>query len=215
MKRQGDMIPEISDKDINIKSIAGRALADEKLLSELLDGLMLKDETLRYNCFKVVLFISEEHGEALYLKWDFFVRLLDSDNTYWKMSGLQIIANLTRVDADKKFDVIFDKYYSLLADKGTVVAAHTAANSGKIASARPDLQARITDKLLSIDNTYAGKQLDLVKGYIIEAFSVYFAEAENKNRIIEFARNQLNSGSPRTRKQAEQFINKWGKEQLE
>ncbi len=209
------MIQEIGDKDINIASIAEKALADEKLLSELLDGLMLKNEALRYNCFKVILFISEEHGEALYPKWDFFVKLLDSDNTYWKMSGLQIIANLTRVDTDKKFDDICDKYYRLLADRGTVVAAHAAINSGKIASAKPDLQARITDKLLSIDNIYAGKQIDLVKGYIIEAFAVYFEEAENKNRIIEFVRNQLNSGSPRTRKQAEQFINKWCKEQPE
>ena len=204
------MIPEISDKDLNIKSIAEKALANEKLLSELLDGLMLKNETLRYNCVKVFLFISEEHGEALYPKWDFFVELLDSDNTYRKMSGLQIIANLTKVDVDKKFDDICDKYYSLLGDRGTVVAAHLAANSGKIASARPDLQARITDKLLNIDNTYAGKQMDLVKGYIIEAFAVYFAEAENKDKIIEFVRNQLNSKSPRTRKQAEHFLSKWG-----
>ena len=207
------MIPEISNKNINIKSIAEKALANERLLSELLDGLMSKNETLRYNCSKVILFISEERGEALYPKWDFFVTLLDSDNTYWKMSGLQIIASLTRVDADKKFDDIFDKYYHLLGYKGTVVAAHIAANSGKIASARPDLQPRITDKLLSIDKIYAGKQIDLVKGYIIEAFAVYFEEAENRNKIIEFARNQLNSGSPRTRKQAEHFLSKLDKEQ--
>lgn len=209
------LIPEISDKDITSKSTAEKALADEKLLSELLDGLMLKNETLRYNCFKVVLFISEEHGEVLYPKWDFFVKLLDSDNTYRKMSGLQIIANLTKVDTDKKFDDIFDKYYSLLGDKGTVVAAHLAANSGKIARAKPDLQARITDKLLNIDNVYAGKQPDLVKGYIIEAFALYFEEAEKRNKIVEFARNQLNSSSPRTRKQAEHFLSKLDKEQPE
>ena len=208
------MIPEISDKDLNIKSIAEKALADDKLLSELLDGLMFKNEALRYNCFKVALFISEEQGEALYPKWDFFVKLLDSDNTYWKMSGLQIIANLTKVDTDKKFDDICDKYYSLLGDRGTVVAAHLAANSGKIASAKPDLQARITDKLLNIENIYAGKQIDLVKGYVIEAFTVYFEEAEDKGRILEFVKNQLHSASPRTRKQAEQFLNKWCEEYL-
>jgi hypothetical protein len=206
------MLPEISDKDIDIESIAEKALADGKLLSELLDGLMLKDETLRYNCFKVIFFISEEHGEALYPRWDFFVRLLDSDNAYRRLSGLQIIANLIKVDTDKRFDDIFDKYCGLLADRGTVVAAHAALKSGKIASARPDLQARITDKLLSIDSIYAGKQIDLVKGYIIEAFSEYFEEAQNKDEIIEFARNQLNSASPRTRKQAEKFLSKRDKE---
>jgi hypothetical protein len=207
------MISEISNEVINIKSIVQKALANEELLSELLAGLMAKNETLRYNCSKLIVFISEERGEELYSKWDFFVRLLDSDNTYWKMSGLQIIANLTRVDTDKKFDDIFDKYYRLLGFRGTAVAAHIAANSGKIAKARPDLQARITSKLLSIDNIYAGKQIDLVKGYIIEAFAAYFEEAENRNKIIEFVRDQLNSGSPRTRKQAEHFLSKLDKEQ--
>jgi hypothetical protein len=95
------------------------------------------------------------------------------------------------------------------------VPAHVAANSGKIARAKPDLQAKITEKLLNIENIYAGKQIDLVKGYIIGAFTVFFEEAEDKGRILEFVKNQLYSDSPRTRKQVEQFLNQWGKEQSE
>ena len=58
------MLPEMNDKDINIKSIAEKALQDKKLLSELLDGLKYKEETLRYNCFKVLMLISQECGTA-------------------------------------------------------------------------------------------------------------------------------------------------------
>ncbi len=72
------------------------------------------------------------------------------------------------------------------------------------------------EKLLSsIDNIYAGKQIDLVKGYIIEAFTAYFEEAEDRNKIIEFVVDQLNNGSPRTRKQAEHLLRKLNKEQPE
>ena len=35
------MLPEMSDKDVNIESVAEKTLKDEKLLSELLDGLKL------------------------------------------------------------------------------------------------------------------------------------------------------------------------------
>ena len=206
------MLPEINRKDLDIEGIARRALADDTLLSELLDGLKLKNETLSYNCSKVISFISETHGEALCPRWNFFVELLDSANTYRKMSGLQIIASLTKVDRDNKFDDIFDKYYNLLGDRGTVVAAHAALNSGKIAKAKPHLQTKITCRLLDVDKIYPGKQIDLIKGYIIEAFNVYFEEAEEKGEMLEFVKNQMNSASPRTRKQAERFLNKWGEE---
>ena len=203
------MLPEMHDKDVSIESVAEKALQDEKLLSELLDGLKSKEETLRYNCFRVLLLISQEHGTALYPKWDYFVEIMTGDNAYWKMSGLLLIASLTRVDTNNRFDKIFDLYYSLLGDKGTVVPAYVAANSGKIARAKPYLQDKITDKLLNIDKIYPGKQPALIKGHAIEAFGEYFEETGNKDKIVEFVRNQLNSDSPRTRKQAENFLNKW------
>ena len=43
------MLPEMSNKNVNIDSVAEKALQDEQLLSELLDGLKSKGETLRYN----------------------------------------------------------------------------------------------------------------------------------------------------------------------
>ena len=203
------MLPEMNDKNADIESMAEKALADERLLSEMLDGLRSKNETFRYNCFKVLMLISREHGEVLYPQWDFFVELLESDNTYRKLSGLQLIANLTRVDEDGKFEEIFDKYYNLLNDRGTILAAYLAANSGKIARAKPHLQAGVTDRLLDIERVYQGKQIELVKSHVIEAFGEYFEEAEHKERIKEFVRNQLSSESPRTRKQAKAFLDKW------
>jgi len=174
----------MSDKDVNIESVARKALEDERLLSELLDGLRVKKETLRYNCFKVLLLISEDSGEVLYPKWDYFVELLDSANTYWKLSGLQIIANLAKVDTADRFEGIFSKYYGILSEKGTIAAAYVAVNSGKIAKVKPPLQTRITNELLNIDRVHPGKQKDLVKGHAIEAFSEYFEEAEDKEKII-------------------------------
>ena len=41
-ERKNDIPPEMTDKDINIICVAGNALADSELLSEILDGLTLK-----------------------------------------------------------------------------------------------------------------------------------------------------------------------------
>jgi DNA repair ATPase RecN len=81
------------------------------------------------------------------------------------------------------------------------VAGHLAECSGTIAKAKPDLRPKITRRLLSIDNTRQ-KHKDLVKAYVLDAFDKYFNEAENKNEIMQFARQQLNCTSPKTRKKA-------------
>lgn len=201
------MLPEMSDKEVDIEKVAERALADKDLLSELLAGLKSKNETFRYNCFKVLNLISEQHGEVLYPEWQYFVDFLSSQNTYWKLSASLIIANLTSVDADNRFEKIFDKYYQLLDDRSMIAAIYAARSSGKIVRAKPALETRITSRLLNIDETHheAGRK-DLIKAGIIEAFSEYYEIAEDKARIIEFVRGQLESSSPKTRKTAKEFL---------
>jgi len=204
------MLPELSEKNVYYKSIAKKALKDEKVLSELLENITSKKETIRYNSFKVLLHLSEKHAEVLYPKWDLFADLLSSDNTYHKFDAIYFIANLTRVDTGNRFEKIFNKYYSLLNDKSMIPAAHLAGNSGKIAKAKPHLEEKITNKLLSIDKTHhIQERKDLIKGYAIESFSEYFEEAKNKKKIIVFVKNQLKSKSPRTRKKAKEFVEKW------
>ena len=183
------------------------ALKDEKVLQELLDGVLSKKDAVRYGSFKALNVLSEKHPERLYGKWDFFVDLMRSDNTHRKYIAIYIIANLTKADAENKFEKLFDTYYGLLGDKSVIPAAHVAVNSGKIALAKPGLQAEITNRLLDIDNTVQ-RHKDLVKASAIEAFDAYFEQSGDKMRIIEFVKAQLNCESPKTRKKAKEFLKK-------
>ncbi len=204
------MLPEMNDKELDIETIAEKASAATKLLTEILYGLKSKDETLRYNCHKVLMHISETHGELLYPKWDYFVELLSSGNSYRKMSAVQIMANLTRIDTANKFEDIVDKYYALLDDKSMIVAIYVAANSGGIVLAKPQLERKITNRLLDIDKTHhPEKRKPLIKAGAIEAFDKYFPEAADKERIITFVEEQQNCDSPKTRKIAQEFLRKW------
>lgn len=203
------MLTELSNKDADIEAAAARALEDSTLLTGLLDGLNSREETYRYNCFKVLMLISREHGELLYPMWDRLAEQLDSDNTYRRISALQLIANLTAVDAEHRFDRLFDRYFALLDDRSVIPAAQLAGAAGRIVRARPQLEARITAKLLSIDETHHhADRKDLIKGYAIEALDEYYEQAGDKQKILEFVRQQLNGSSPKTRKLAREFLRK-------
>jgi hypothetical protein len=199
---------DLSKKSISVESVAQNALKDEQALSQLIENLKSKHNTIRENSFKALLLISEKHPGVLYPKWDFLVEMLDSDNAFWKFIAVHLIANITRVDRENKFEQIFDKYYDPLNDS-VMVAGHITANSGKIALAKPHLEAEITNRLLNIDKT-TQKHKDLIKAGAIESFDHYFEEAKDKEKIIEFVKAQLNCGSPKTRKIAKSFLQKWG-----
>lgn len=204
------LLSDLSKKSINVESMAKSALKDKKILSELLENILGKKEILRFNSFKVLLLISEEHPKVLYPRWDFFAQFLSSDNAYYKYIGIYIIANLTRVDTKDKFEKMFNKYYNLLDDPRIAPPSHVALNSGKITRAKPKLQNKITKRLLSIDETHhEPERKDLIKGYVIEGFSEYFGEAKKRKEIIEFVKKQLNSTSPKTRKVAKEFLKRW------
>lgn len=198
---------DLSEKGATVEGVAEKALKDEKTLSELLERLTSKENEVRENSFRVLLIISEEHPELLYPHWGYFSGLLSSENSYHRCIAVYMIANLTRVDTENRFDGISDEYLNLLNDKSVMVAGHLAVNLGKIAKAKPHLQAKITKMLLDIDETYPRpERRDLMKGSAIEALSQYFEEAEDKERIIEFVREQLESTSPKTRKKAKEFL---------
>lgn len=203
-------IADPAEQSATPEALAKEALENEESLAQVMQGATSKEDATRSKSFKALLLLSEEHPELLYPKWDHFVDLLRSDNNYHKYQAIYILANLTRVDTQNRFESLFDTYYDLLDGKSVMTAAHLAGNSGKIARAKPQLESRITDKLLSIDETgHKPQRKDLIKGYAIEAFSEYFELSENKPKIVEFVEKQLESESPRTAKLAKEFLKRW------
>ena len=205
------MLPEMKEKEANIEAIAVKAIKDSVLLAELLEGLKSKEETFRYNCHKVLMRVTDTHPELLYPSWDFFTGHLKSNNSYHKMSAAHLIANLVKVDAGNRFAEIFDLYYGLLDDKSMVVAYYVAQNSAKIIKANPELENRIIQRLLAIDETHhpPGRK-ELIKTGIIEAFDELFDDNGIRPEIMDFVRAQTDSESRKTAKAAKAFLEKWG-----
>jgi hypothetical protein len=204
------MEPDLSEKDVDLESVVNIALESEDYLSELIANLRSKKETIRFNSSQALYLISQQNPDVLYPLWDFFFELIQGDNTYWKCSGIPIIANLTRVDKENKFERMFERYFGLMDDKKSFIpAAYLAKSAATIVRAKPNLETKITRRLMKIDQTrHDPQRRDLVKSDIIKAFDEYFEQAEDKNEIIEFVRKQLECDSPKTRKAAKKFLEK-------
>jgi hypothetical protein len=195
---------------VTAKELAKKTIKQKELLPRLLQGIQSKEDETRYTSFMALMFICEGHADLLYPHWDHFVSLLDNENTHSKYIGSYLVANLATVDKEGKFERIFHKYYGLLDDKSIIPAAHVARTSIKIVKAKPEFEPKITDRLLRIDETHHKPgHKELIKAYAIAAFDGYFETAKHKDKIVEFVRAQIGSESPKTRKCAKQFLDRW------
>jgi hypothetical protein len=204
------MLAELQDKNADIESFAAKALAYNNLLIQLLDGLKVKAENYRYNCYKVLYSVSQTHPEALYPHWDSLEEHLKSPNSYHKMAATHLLANLTTVDAENRFERIFDTFYNLLDDRSMVVAYYIAEVSGRIMKNKPELEKAIIERLLDIDATHhqPGRK-ELIKAGIIQTLDEYLENTGYDPEIIRFVEQQINSESRKTAKGAREFLKKW------
>jgi hypothetical protein len=199
----------LDKKDLNIEKLAERVLYDKDLFKELMECIQSKDNTIRQNSFKTLEIVSEENPEFLYLEWDYFSEMLKSKNNYHRYIAIYLLANLTAVDDENKFETIFDDYFLILGGNKAMTASHVALNSSKIVLNKLELQERIIDKLLNIDEIHQGKQIEMIKSYAIKALQEMYSEIEDKERVLKFVKAQLESKSHKTRKSATYFIDKY------
>lgn len=184
------------------------------ILPEVLSGVSSSKAAIRYGCAKVLIDLSEEHPEELYPYMDSFIGLLDSKHRILTWNAMAIIANLARVDKDRKFDAIFDKYYGFLNDDYMVTVVCVVGHSGKIALAKPYLIQKITNELLKVENISITPHLtDECKRVIaekaIESFDRFFDRIHNKEKVISFAKKYLDSPRKTLRTEAENFLKRW------
>jgi hypothetical protein len=197
------------------EQLLDRAKQDFSLIPFLLDGVGHSKAAVRYGCAKVLMDLSEEQPEKLYPHFDSFIDLLDSKYRILTWNAFAIIANLTRVDADKNFDAIFDKYYSFLEDDYMVTVANVVGNSGKIALAKPYLIPKITDELLKVQDISISPHLTeeckrVIVQRAIKTLDLFFDRIDQKERVVSFVKGYLDSPRKKLRKAAENFLKKWG-----
>jgi hypothetical protein len=204
-----DVRTTLASKDANLDPVAQLAVTDANIRKEILAGIVSKDDAYRYNCFEVLFQISEEQPRVLYPEWDYFAKLLDSSNAFYRSMGLRLLASLTGADEEEQFEDIFERYFDLLDDEKVMVARYLVQSAGRIAERKPHLRERIAKKLLSLDQTHhiEGRKA-LIKADAIEFFDTFFEELADEEKVLAFAEGLLACSSPKARKAAKAFLNK-------
>ncbi len=144
---------------------------------------------VRETAFKALLPLALAQPEVLLPHWSELAGLLKSEKAFAKYPAVHLLAALVPADRERRFDRSFNAFFSLLEDDAISVAAHVARLAGPIARARPDLEPRITRRLLALDKSHfdPGRR-DLVKSYALEAFGAYFDHSARRASMLSFAR---------------------------
>ncbi len=208
---ESELLTKISRKEVDSETLAGEVIDKPELLTEIFAGLNADKARVKYGSEKILRIISEKKPELLYHRIDFFIKNLDSGNNFFKLGAIHVLANLTGVDSDNKFDEIFDKYFAPIRGPVLMTAANVIAGAAKIASEKPALTAEITNELLKVET--AQYQTDecrnIALGKTITSFDHFFNNIENKEPVIKLIKNQLNNTRNATRKKAERFLKKY------
>lgn len=202
------------DKSLTKEQLLDRVKNDFGLIPLLLTGVGHNKAAVRYGCSKVLMDISEQYPEKLYPYFDFFVDMLDSKYRILTWNALAIISNLTRVDVDKRFDAVFDKYYSFLDNEYMVTVANVVGNSGTIALAKPYLIPKVTDELLRVKDVSLTPHLTeeckrVIAQQTIKTFDLFFDRVEQKDAVLSFVSEHVDSSRVKLKTASKKFLEKW------
>ncbi|MCX6665565.1 MAG: hypothetical protein NT038_05835 [Euryarchaeota archaeon] len=208
------LLQKLENKTITKEQILKKVKQNNDLIPEILNGIMSTKPAIRYGCGKILMDLSEEMPEKLYSHMDFFINLLQSKYRILTWNAMIIIANLTKVDTENKFDTIFDKYYGFIQNEYMVSVANVVGNSGKIALAKPYLAQKITNELLKVEDISVTPHLTeeckrVIAETAISSFDMFFPQIEKKDKVISFVRKHLDSPRTSLRIESEKFLKKW------
>jgi hypothetical protein len=204
------------DKSLTKQELFNMVKRDFTVVPLLLKGVSSSKAAVRYGCAKVLMDFSEEYPKQLYLYMDSIIDLLDSKYRILTWNAFVILANLSKIDTENKFDAIFQRYYSFLDDDYMVTVANVVGNSGKIAKAKPYLISKITNELLKVKDLTVGPHLTeeckrVIAQRAITTLDSFFDKIEQKEKVLSFVRLYVDSPRDKLRNIARTFLEKWKK----
>jgi hypothetical protein len=209
--KDSKILRDLEKGETEIDTLVKRVVRDSSLIPALIEGVKSSKARIRFGSAKILRRLSEIDPEPLLPYWDHFVERLSSTNTFLRSDAMYVIANLAVVESDKKFEKIFEKFYSQLNDESMIPAVNLAGVSGKLALAKPQLQVKIVNRLIKIDDTDHGSECkNIIKGAVIESFTEFYQEtgAANRKKMFAFVKSETRNCRRSTRRKAERFMSK-------
>lgn len=188
--------------------IAALAVKNKTVLNQVLEGAASENKRIKNASAKCLREVSRINPKKLYPQFDFFVELIDGEDTILKWNAIEALSNLTEVDTENKFNrKVLNKYISLLSDESMVTAANTISALGKVAINKPRLRKEITSELIKVDSLpHSAECRNILAGKAAEAFGLYINKLKDKKEIKYFAEKHIKNRRNATKKKAEKLL---------
>ncbi len=195
------------NKNPDLEAIRKMCLDHKPFLDELVGNLTEKKETIRYNSVKILTSIAEEKPEKMYPYWNLFRDQLYSQNTYHILTAIVLISRLIAVDQKDLFSELKDDFFNLMYHENVIPVRYLLLNIWRVGKARHEYIPRISEILFSVDKINQ-EHKGLLKGDALLAFTELWdlLDQDKKIEVMNFAKNQVKSDSPKTRKEAKKFL---------
>lgn len=201
---------EVCKKDFDPAKVAALAIRDPECLAKAIAGLDESKATIKYGCDKVLRYLAAHSPEVLYPHFDEFAANLDSEKSILRWGAIEIISHLARIDGDRKFDPIFEKYFAPIKGPVLITAANLIKAARRIAAARPDLADRIAQRILTVETarykTAECRQIALCEA--VRTFDEIYSLVADKPAVVAFVKKRLKSRRHSTKQSAENFLHK-------
>jgi predicted aspartyl protease len=200
-------------KQVDVATAAEELTERPEEIAQLIAGLQAEKSSAKYAYEKTLRRVSERRPELIYPHFDAFAALLDHENNFLKWGAIMTVANLTAVDAEGRFEAIFDRYYAPIPGPSMITAANIIGSSPRIAQAKPHLAERITQEILKVEQAEyehhgspSPECRNVALGHALDAFDQFFDLIEDKAAILTFAKRQLRNTRKQVAKKAERFL---------
>lgn len=206
-------------KELQVKGNKGAveaaqlAVENKYVLKQIFDGVSSFDKRVKNAAGKTLQIISNTAPECLYPEFDFFIELMDGDDTILRWIGIDIVGNVSHVDSENKINKrVLKRLYTFISDESMITAGHSIDSLGKIARSKSRYRKEITTELLKVEKIQRNEECRNIHiGQTILAFREYTQFVKNKNPMEAFARRALNNSRSATRKKADKFLSEFEK----
>jgi len=203
-------------KEKDIEKLVNQIIANPEYIKILIEIIDTNKSSIKFNCEKILRVIGEKNPSKVYRYFDFFVKLLSSDNNFLKWGAVITISNLAQSDTEKKFEKIFDKYFKHISGPSMITSSNIIKCSWKIAQAKPKLVNKIANEILKVEKAtyeikgeFSPECKNIVYGHAIDSFEKFFDKIKDKEKIIRFVEKQIKNKRISVRKKAEKFLKKY------
>ena len=165
---------------------------------------------IKYTSTKKAIVISKENPGELYLDFDFFIELLNSENQIIKWTAIQVIGNLSKVDKKKKVDKLLPRLIGFLNCGKMITANNTILALSEIALNKPEHQEMIFKEFIKVEH-YNYDTLEcrnVALGKVVSVLGKFKDEIKDRKDILEFLEKQTNNTRASVKKRAIKLLEK-------